>query len=434
MDASGALTVKDVAAFLRMTPQAVYNMIRREEIPAFKVGSAVRVLRSDLDAYVALRKRVFAAEIATYQAPDGEVLAARKLCAHFGGSGPSFSLDPVSFELPRGGTLGVIGPSGSGKTLLLKALAGLIPIDAGALFFGSRRLDGLDAHSRRSAFVFQDYALYPLFDGGRNIAFPLTIAKEPAAVVDPEVERIAAELGIDRSYLVKRIEELPEGIKQLVAIGRAENRPRKRPMELLLMDEPLIHLDAGRRAEMRAFLKRLVASFGATTIYALNDAADALALAEYLLVLREGGAVQFGPSLEVFHRPADAEIMELLSLHGVSVLHGSYDGGRVLVDSFGGSLSASLPDGVDPGYQGRVSLVFRPEEVEAAEGGEGLLGALIERSLPYDGGRSLASGALVAPGAAAPAEGAPRIRFMVPNGAEGVFRFRPTAAMAFPLG
>ncbi len=152
MDSSGTLTVKEVAVFLRITPQAVYNLIKREELPAFKVGSAVRILRADLDGYVDRRKRLFSAQNANYEAPAEGTIAARRICARFQAQReeePAFALDSISFEIPAGSTLGILGSSGSGKTLLLKALAGLVPLDAGAFFNGPRRLDLLETHERR---------------------------------------------------------------------------------------------------------------------------------------------------------------------------------------------------------------------------------------------------------------------------------------------
>jgi ABC-type sugar transport system ATPase subunit len=376
---------------------------------------------------------------AAYQAPPDEIVAARNLCAHFGGErgGDSvFSIDSVSFEFPRGGTLAVIGPSGSGKTLLLKALAGLVPLDAGAFFFGSRRIDSLDARSRRVGLVFQDYALYPMMNGAGNIAFPRRVAGERWPEVGEEVERIARELGIGGEYLTRHIEALPEGVKQLVAIGRAENKPPANPVELFLMDEPLIHLDARAREETRAFLKRIVAGVGATTVYAFNDAADALALADWLLVLRDGRLVQFGAADAVFRRPADRDILELLSLNEVTALSGVYGDGAVVVDGLGATIPAALPDGVDPSYRGRASLVFRAEESEPAAAwaspSAGTLRARVDRAVPYGGERLLASGPLVPDGAAAPRDDAPRAHFLAPEGAGGIVGFRPTAAIAYP--
>ncbi|OHE57492.1 MAG: hypothetical protein A2Y36_04245 [Treponema sp. GWA1_62_8] len=437
MNSSGTYTVKEVAAFLRITAQAVYNLIKREEIAAFKVGSAVRILNADLDAYVERRKRLFAAQNASYEAPAEGSVAARRICARFPASGndvPGFALDSVSFEIPAGSTLGILGSSGSGKTLLLKALAGLVNLDAGAFFMGSRRLDLLASHERRIGLVFQDYALYPMLDGGGNIAFPLKAGHAAKETIDPAVERIAAELGIEPSYLPKRIAALPEGIKQLVAIGRAENRPAGRQVELFLMDEPLVHLDARLREETRAFLKRLVASFGATTIYAFNEAVDALALSDRLLLMRDGAVVQFGPTAEVFSRPAAPDLMELLSLNGVSELSGVYADGEAEITGLGAVVPASLPADAPRGYRGRVRLLFRTEEVEPASIGDpSALRALIERSAPYGGERVLASGPVVAFGASEPADDAPRVTFVAPEETEGIAVFKPKGAMAYPF-
>lgn len=439
MDQSGTLTVKEVAAFLRITPQAVYNMIKREEITAFKVGSAVRVLRADLDDYIQRGKRLFSAQNAVYEAPEEGILAARRLCARFGGrqggqrASAVFSLDSVSFQIPAGSTLGIVGPSGSGKTLLLKALAGLIPLDAGALFLGSKRLDGSDPRERRTGLVFQDYALYPMLDGAGNIAFPLRIGKAAKETIDPAVERIAGELGIEREYLAKAIEALPEGIKQLVAIGRAENKPVGHNVELFLMDEPLIHLDARMREGTRAFLKRLVSSIGATTIYAFNEAADALALSDRILLLRDGGVVQFGATSEVFSLPADPNVMELLSLNGVTKLRGDYAAGKAAIADIGAEVSAQPGTGIPLDYRGKVDVCFRPEETEPTQrGAKGALIATIDRSVPYDGERVLAHGRLLAKGRKEAQEEAPGVAFLAPGEAEGTYAFRPTAAVAFP--
>ncbi len=436
MDQSRTLTVKEVAAFLRITPQAVYNMIKREEIPAFKVGSAVRILRADLDVYIERGKRLFAAQNAAYEAPAEDTVAARRLCARFGGgrTASAFSLDAVSFEIPVGSTLGIIGPSGSGKTLLLKALAGLIPLEAGALFLGKRRLDGMDPRERRTGLVFQDYALYPMLDGAGNIAFPLRVGKVAKETIESAVERIAAELGIDREFLARQIEALPEGIKQLVAIGRAENKPAGRDVELFLMDEPLIHLDARMRDDTRAFLKRLVASIGATTMYAFNEAADALALSDRLLVLRDGRVVQFGTTDEVFKRPVDVGVMELLSLNGVTVLAGEYAAGRA--DLAAGAEVAAVPGtGTAADYRGKVAVGFRPEETESVRAGtRSALTATIDRSVPYDGERVLAHGRLLPKGKKEAPEEASVVSFLAPADAEGRHTFRLTAAVAFADG
>ncbi len=356
------------------------------------------------------------------EAPRDGFFVARGLRAQLG----NFHLGPISFEIPTTSTLGVIGPSGCGKTLLLRALSGLAPLEDGAVFSGQARLDTLSPRERNVGLVFQDYALYPSRTGAGNISFPLEVVNASRATVDTEVLRIAAELGIEDEFLTRRVTALPEGIKQLIAIGRAENRPPLNPVRLFLMDEPLVHLDASVREKMRAFLKRLVMDAGVTTVYAFNDSADALALSDRLLVLREGELVQFGLAGDVYGRPVDREAMDLLSLNGSSALAGEYEEGVVHLVG-GADIPASIPDAMPGDYRGPVQLCFRPEETEpvSATQSDGL-GARVLRSFPYDGGRVMVE--------AAWDEGV-SLRFLAPVGAapDDVLRFRPYAAMAYPI-
>ncbi len=356
------------------------------------------------------------------EAPRDRFIAVRELRAALG----SFHLGSISFEIPMGSTLGVIGTSGCGKTLLLRALAGLAPLEAGEIFSSQERLDLLSPGERNVGLVFQDYALYPSRTGAGNISFPLEVVKASKATVDTAVLRIAAELGIEDEFLTRSVTALPEGIKQLIAIGRAENRPPQNPPRLFLMDEPLVHLDANVREKMRAFLKRLVMEAGITTVYAFNDSADALALSDRLLLLREGKLVQIGLTEEVYGRPVDREAMELLSLNGTSSLMGDYEDGVVHLRG-GSDIPASLPDEASGDYRGSVMLCFRPEETESVWATlPDSIGARVLRSFPYDGERVMVEGFW--------SEGV-HLRFLAPVGVapDAALRFRPYAAMAYPI-
>lgn len=394
-----ALTVREVADCLKLPQRVINNLIRARALSAFKVGKAVRVLRTDLDSYIHDRQILYSSANAEREAvgAPGQV-SARRVFSHLG----AFQLLDIGFSLPIGKTLGIIGLSGSGKTLLLKTMAGLVKKDAGAFFIGLDRLD--ERLMGRIGYVFQDYALYPT-SSRANIAFPREVAGEAHRLARAAVAEIAERLKLPAEYLDKRTGILPEGIKQLVAIGRAENRETG----LFLMDEPLVHLDPAVRREMRAFLSALRAEYGATTIYAFNDPEDALALSDYLLVLMEGRVAQFGTAAEVYENPVNLCAMELLSLEGVNRLEVGVRAGKALP----WGLDAPVPDG-------EWLLCFRPEEIEV---GDGPFSAKVERIAPRNGSEGVADVRL---------DSGEPLRLVLPLESEGTIRFKPTSPHYFP--
>ncbi len=395
-----ALSVKEVAEKLKVTPQMIYNMIRKEDLPAFKVGKAVRILSEDLDAFVGRQKALMKAGKWTEAGAEAGAVKASGVFARVG----SFWLYDVGFSFPIGSTLGVIGPSGSGKSLLLRALAGVVPMERGSLHIGMEAVGEHTLKKRRIGFVFQDYSLYPYLTSRGNIAFPRTIAREDRAFIDAEVNRVAARLKISQQYLERNVKALPEGIKQLVAIGRAEDRDAS----LFLMDEPLKHLDPALKREMRAFLSALRSESGVSTIYAFNDPEDAMALAEHILVLIHGRAVQCGTSQEVFDHPANPEVMQLMSTEGVNGLAVRVKGGKLE----GWGLPAPVADG-------EWLYCFRPEEVEPG----GPFRISVESSTVRDGNTRIVSGRL-SDGSTA--------RCVAPNGSGTEVAFTPTSPKFFP--
>jgi multiple sugar transport system ATP-binding protein len=396
-----AMTVKDVAGYLKLSPQMVYNMVRYEELPAFKVGHAVRILSGDLDLYVKNQKTLFKAKNSSIATRGVEnQVTVNHLCARQG----SFKLVDIDFSLPFGASLGVLGPSGAGKTLLLRTLAGLVKPDLGTMFIGRERMDDAGPESRRIGYVFQDYALYPM-TSRENIAFPREIAGNARKIVDETVEKVAARLKIPKEYLDKESQILPKGIRQLVAIGRAENREAS----LFLMDEPLVHLDPAQRRQMRVFLAALRKEVGATTVYGFNDPEDALALSDYLMILIDGRATQYGPLEQVYEHPAGLREMEMLSLTGVNRLRVSVKGGR------------SSPWGIEaPVADGEWLCCFRPEEIEL---GEGPFRANVERIAPKTGSEGIAEARL---------DSGEALRLVLPLDSPKKLNFKPLSPRFFP--
>jgi excisionase family DNA binding protein len=401
------LTVQEVAASLRVSRQMVYNMIRKKELASFKIGSAVRIQRIDLDRYIEQQKRLSQASLEPAPEAKKGLIQISHLSVNIGG----FYVSDIDLEFPLGSSLGVIGPSGSGKTLLLRCLAGLQPPLTGHFLVDGELMDHLGPGMRRVGFVFQDYSLYPHMAPRGNIGFPKEIARAPHKEVEESVTAIATRLGIGQEYLDRGIGALPEGIKQLVAIGRAENRSAL----LFVMDEPLVHLDAGLRRHMRAFLGALRKDLGVSTIYAFNNAEDTLALSDYILCITEGRALRFGRAEDVWADPGSLEAMEMLSANGVNRLGLRIRGGRA--DLGGIQVPPGLPDG-------DWLCCFRPEETEQVPEGQGLEAEIMDARL-HDGQSDIANGMLP--------DGRP-VSFIVPSGTRGTFRFSPANPRFFPAG
>jgi ABC-type sugar transport system ATPase subunit len=238
-----------------------------------------------------------------------ESLDVRGMVKSYGGPVPA--VQEVSFSLPAGGFGVLLGPSGAGKTTVLGAIAGLVAPDEGEVLIGGQPVTGVRPERRDVAMVFENYALYPHKTVRQNLEFPLRApvrARElTAAAIAERVAGVAETLRID--HLLDRVPaQLSGGQRQRVSLGRAlVRRPR-----LLLLDEPITHLDAKLRHEMRTELKRIQRDLRITTLYATPDQADALALGDVAVVLQEGRAWQVGPPAVLWESPANVRVAGMI--------------------------------------------------------------------------------------------------------------------------
>lgn len=205
-----------------------------------------------------------------------------------------------SFDLncPDGSFIALLGPSGCGKTSTLRMIAGLEPISSGRLYIGDRVMNDVPPKDRGVGLAFENYALYPPLTVFENIAFNLRAKGVDRAALKSRVERIAELLGI-KDILRSKPAGLSGGQKQRVNIARALVREPK----LLLLDEPLSHLDARARLQMRTELKRLHVEVGATTVIVTHDQLEAMALADVIAILDNGVLQQVGSPAEVYNFP-----------------------------------------------------------------------------------------------------------------------------------
>ncbi|GAA0294734.1 ABC transporter ATP-binding protein [Sphingomonas oligophenolica] len=233
--------------------------------------------------------------------------------------GDHLATDNIDLVIPDGQFTVFVGPSGCGKTTLLRLIAGLEDIDAGRLL-----IDGVDmAHTppaaRRLAMVFQSYALYPHMTVRANLGFALKVGRSPKSEIAARVETVAKMLSLD-NLLDRKPAALSGGQRQRVAIGRALVRqPRA-----FLFDEPLSNLDAALRGQMRFEIRRLQQDLGITAVYVTHDQAEAMTMADQIVVFRDGRIEQVGTPLDIYRRPANIFVAGFIGSPQMNFLTGAY--------------------------------------------------------------------------------------------------------------
>jgi len=260
------------------------------------------------------------------------------------------ALDGVSLDVRPGSLAAILGPSGCGKTTLLRSLAGFIEVEGGQVLFDGQDVTHLPPQERRTALVFQNYALWPHMTVYDNIAYGLRLRKLPALEVKRRVEAALAlvELAGEPELPRRHPAGLSGGQQQRVALARAlAVEPR-----VLLLDEPLSNLDAKVRQRLRLEIRQLQKKLGITTIHVTHDQEEALSMADTVVVMNGGRVEQAGPPAEVFHRPASAFVAEFLG--NSNVLIGRVPAAGVL--EVAGQLVAMV--GV-PAVHGPVAVVIR---------------------------------------------------------------------------
>ncbi len=232
--------------------------------------------------------------------------------------GVTRAVDGVNLKIPDGAYCCFLGPSGCGKTTILRMIAGHEDPTDGEILIGGEDVVGLPPVERRTAMMFQSYALFPHLNVRDNIAFALRVRGMGAAE-----RRKAANEMIEKVRLTELADRLPAqlsgGQQQRVALARAAiTSPR-----VLLLDEPLSALDEQLRVQMRQELSRMQRDLGITFIHVTHTQLEAIALADMVVVMENGKIKQAGPSRDVYDRPQDRYVAEFLG--GQNVLSGRID-------------------------------------------------------------------------------------------------------------
>src|SRR4051812_28460381 len=234
-------------------------------------------------------------------AAEGALLASLELIDVRKSYGQTEVLAGISLAMEAKEFVAFLGPSGSGKSTLLRISAGLETLDAGEVRLEGQRIDTLPPGERGAAMVFQHYALYPHMAVRENMALGLRNMRVGRDEIEARVAQAAKVLEIDQ-WLDRKPGQLSGGQRQRVAIGRAiVKQPR-----LFLLDEPLSNLDAALRMRTRVELAQLRQRVDAAVIMVTHDQAEAMTLADRMVVMNDRRIQQVGAPMDVYRRPANA--------------------------------------------------------------------------------------------------------------------------------
>ena len=279
--------------------------------------------------------------------------------------GESIALHAVDLLIEEGTFCVLLGPSGCGKSTTLRIIAGLETASAGTVHIAGDDVTDLPPAQRGIAMVFQNYALFPHLSVADNICFGLSVRKTPAAETAARLQETAELLGLSE-LLERRPGQLSGGQQQRVALGRALVARAK----VCLMDEPLSNLDAQLRQEMRRELRELQRQLGLTVVYVTHDQAEAMSMADQVVLLHQGRVEQAGAPRELYARPATTFAARFIGTPPMNIV--ALQAGRIA----GSDVAVALPG---------AAFGVRPEAIELADAGTPAVVPAVVRAVEYLG-------------------------------------------------
>jgi glycerol transport system ATP-binding protein len=220
----------------------------------------------------------------------------------------------------------LLGTTLSGKTTLMQLMAGLEKPSSGEVWFRGKNVTGVPVQKRNAAMVYQQFINYPNFSVFDNIASPLRVAGLKSADIKARVHKVAELLRLT-PMLKRRPAELSGGQQQRTALARA----LVKDADLVLLDEPLANLDFKLREELRDELPALFTNRRCTVVLATSDPTEALLLGGHTAALHEGNVTQFGPTAQIYRKPANVLTARVFSNPPINMAPVAIEKGSVVL-------------------------------------------------------------------------------------------------------
>ena len=279
-------------------------------------------------------------------------------------------LKGISLDIYENEFVTLLGPSGCGKTTLLRILGGFLQPTEGKVLFDGEDIVNVPPYRREINTVFQKYALFPHMNVYDNIAFGLTIKKEPKDVIEQKVMRMLRLVNLE-DYARRNVTEMSGGQQQRIAIARAlVNEP-----SVLLLDEPLGALDLKLRKEMQHELKSIQQEVGITFVFVTHDQEEALTMSDKIVVMNAGEIQQIGTPTEIYRRPVNEFVANFIG--ETNIIDGVIPEDNFVV--FEDKRFPCTARGFERNE--KVDVVIRPEHLDIVPRGQGMLKGVVKSQL-----------------------------------------------------
>jgi ABC-type Fe3+/spermidine/putrescine transport system ATPase subunit len=276
----------------------------------------------------------------------------------------------IAFELYESEIIALLGPSGCGKSTLLAIIAGIEHQDHGSLYWKGTKIDNVSPHHRGFGLMFQDYVLFPHLNVFQNVAFGLKISGMKTSEVHTRVEETLNLVGLE-GFGDRDVSSLSGGEQQRTALARSI-APKP---QLLMLDEPLGSIDRTMRERLLIELRKILRQLSQTAIYVTHDQEEAFAIADRVVLMREGQIEQIGPPEEIYRQPASLFVAQFLGLNNLIPGKAVMNGGEKTIETAIGFFPLTTP------IEGHVTLLLRPDSAILDGSGEiELVGKLIDNT------------------------------------------------------